>query len=226
MYTIIICGQHAVVIVAEAEFDAHSYFQVCLCTSRIFVQRSLYEAFLEKFVALARLVFWVFYFSFALIYCYVFSNWFSNYFFLIGFMYSKFSFFSLWGLMPILQWSLSSIFLPIPTILVLFIFTFKPQLPHCILQFLNIIFLFFFYSQLSTPECLHTVPPMDLLFSFVDSSITTLTNNGLRPNPWCIPTPNRIFGSATLTLDPVPAFIVPSPSSSVSPEFSASALPI
>lgn len=28
--------------------------QICLCTSRIFVQRSLYEAFLEKFVALAR----------------------------------------------------------------------------------------------------------------------------------------------------------------------------
>lgn len=40
----------------KAESDALSYFQVCLCTSRIFVQRSLYEKFLEKFVALARLV--------------------------------------------------------------------------------------------------------------------------------------------------------------------------
>lgn len=54
---IVIFGQYAVEIVAEGEFDAYSYFQVCLCTSRIFVQRSLYEAFLEKFIALARFVF-------------------------------------------------------------------------------------------------------------------------------------------------------------------------
>lgn len=54
---IVIFGEYAEVIVAEGEFDAYSYFQVCLCTSRIFVQRSLYEAFLEKFIGLARFVF-------------------------------------------------------------------------------------------------------------------------------------------------------------------------
>lgn len=50
-------GEYAKIVVEKAEFYVHSNFQVCLCTSRIFVQRSLYESFLEKFVALARLVF-------------------------------------------------------------------------------------------------------------------------------------------------------------------------